>query len=282
MSKDAIELTVTEGVATIALNRPEQLNTITPGMLEQLSAAYLRCDEDDAIRVVILTGRGEAFCAGADLSAGGATFDSQGARDYSSCPLSIQAWEVRKPVIAACNGHAIGVGLSTALQCDMRIFAESGKYGLLQSRRGVVADNAVEYLLPRLIGFERAFEMIVRAPRLSGSEAQTWGLASRAVPAEQVLPTAMTIARDTAENCSPLVMAMHKRLLWRSLDMNLPDFIELETRALHHSMGRPDAIEGGMAWSGKRAPRWSSSVQRDWPEFLESKVIAGGRSDVAT
>ena len=268
MSQGSIELTVEEGIATITLNRPEQFNTITPAMLEQLSSAYHRCDEDDGIRVVVLTGRGEAFCAGADLSAGGATFDKQDAGDFSSCPLSIQAWEVRKPVIAACNGHAIGVGLSTALQCDIRIFSASGKYGLLQNRRGVVADNAVEYLLPRLIGFERAFEMIVRAPRLNGIEAQQWGLASRAVPADQVLSTALTIARDMAENCSPLIMAMHKRLMWRSLDMNLPEFIKLETRALHHSMGRPDAIEGGMAWFEKRAPRWRSSVRQDWPEFL--------------
>lgn len=268
MSEDTIDLTVAEGVATITLNRPAQLNTITPDMLEQLSAAYRRCDEDDDIRAVVLTGRGEAFCAGADLGAGSATFDGREAREYSSCPLSFQAWEVRKPVIAACNGHAIGVGLSMALQCDMRIFAESGKYGLLQNRRGVIADNAVEYLLPRLIGFERAFEMIVRAPRLSGIEAREWGLASRAVPAEQVLPTALAIARDMAGNCSPLIMAMHKRLIWRSLDMGLQDFIKLETQALHHSMGRPDAIEGGMAWFEKRAPRWTSSVRQDWPEFL--------------
>lgn len=268
MSQDCIELTVEKGIATIALNRPKQLNTITSAMLEQLSASYRRCDEDDDIRVVVLTGRGEAFCAGADLGAGSATFDKQGPGDFSSCPLSIQVWEVRKPVIAACNGHAIGIGLSTALQCDIRIFSESGKYGLLQNRRGVVADNAVEYLLPRLIGFERAFEMIVRAPRLSGIEAREWGLASRCVPAEQVLPTALSIAHDMAENCSPLIMAMHKRLMWRSLDMNLPDFIELETRALHHSMGRPDAIEGGMAWLEKRTPRWNSSVRQDWPEFL--------------
>jgi enoyl-CoA hydratase/carnithine racemase len=268
VSQGSIELTVEEGIATITLNRPEQFNTITPAMLEQLSSAYHRCDEDDGIRVVVLTGRGEAFCAGADLSAGGATFDKQDAGDFSSCPLSIQAWEVRKPVIAACNGHAIGVGLSTALQCDIRIFSASAKYGLLQNRRGVVADNAVEYLLPRLIGFERAFEMIVRAPRLNGIEAQQWGLASRAVPADQVLSTALIIARDMAENCSPLIMAMHKRLMWRSLDMSLPEFIKLETRALHHSMGRPDAIEGGMAWFEKRAPRWRSSVRQDWPEFL--------------
>lgn len=241
---------------------------MTPTMLELLSAAYRRCDEDDEVRIVILTGRGEAFCAGADLSAGGAAFDMQDAGDFSSCPLSMQAWQVRKPVIAACNGHAIGVGLSLALQCDIRIFAENSKYGLLQNRRGVIADNAVEYLLPRLIGFERAFELLVRAPRLSGRQAQQWGLAGRAVAAEQVLPTALTMARDMVENCAPLIMAMHKRLLWRSLDMKLPEFINLETRALHYSMGRADAIEGGAAWLQKRPPRWSSSIRREWPEFL--------------
>ncbi|MEE4661005.1 MAG: enoyl-CoA hydratase-related protein, partial [Halieaceae bacterium] len=196
---------------------------------------------------------------------GSETFGDPG-EDMSSCPLSMQAWDVRKPVIAACNGHAIGVGLSIAMQADLRVFAEDAKYGFLQNRRGVVADFAMESVLPRIVGFERAFELLVRAPRLTGTEAGEWGLASRVVPAELVLETAMEIAGDMAQHCAPLVMGLHKRLLWRGLSMELQDMVELETRALRHSMQQRDAAEGGLAWFEKRLPRWTGSVSRDWPE----------------
>jgi enoyl-CoA hydratase/carnithine racemase len=266
---EEVLLEVEDGIGLITLNRPEAKNTLSAGMMDGLGAAYQRCDSDDAIRVVVITGAGDAFCAGADMSGGGDTFDGEGkAMDFSSCPLSFQAWDIRKPVIAACNGHAVGVGLGIALQADMRILAQDGKYGFLQNRRGVVADFAAEYLLPRLVGVERAFELLVRAPRLSGTEAMEWGLASRALPADQVLEAAMEIAADMAINCSPLVMGLHKRLLRNALDMSLPALIEAETRALHHSMGKPDAVEGGMAFFERRAPHWTGSVTRDWPQGL--------------
>jgi enoyl-CoA hydratase/carnithine racemase len=267
---DAVLFDVQEGIGLITFNQPESRNTLSADMMEALGEAYQRCDADDAIRVVVVTGAGEAFCAGADMSGGGETFDGDSqSMNFSSCPLSFQAWDVRKPVIAACNGHAIGVGLGIALQADLRIFAAEGKYGFLQNRRGVVADFAAEYVLPRLVGFERAFELLVRAPRLSGVEAGEWGLASRVLPAGEVLNTALEIARDMAVNCSPLVMGMHKRLLWQGLAISLPELIDLETRALHHSMAKPDAVEGGMAWFEKRDPEWQARVGEDWPEWLK-------------
>lgn len=266
---DDIQLAIEDGVAVITFNRPEALNTFSAGMMSGLGEAYRRCDEDDAVRVVVVTGAGKAFCAGADMSGGGETFDGGQHGDFSSCPLSFQAWDVRKPVIAACNGHAIGVGLGIATQCDMRIFAEEGKYGFVQNRRGVVADFAVEYVLPRLVGFERAFELLVRAERIGGQQALEWGLCGRLLPVEQVLPAAMDIARDMAVNSSPLVMAMHKRLLWKGMHSSRQAMVDLETRALHHSMAQPDAIEGGMAWFEKRAPQWQSKVSRQWPEWLD-------------
>ncbi len=266
---DDILFEVNDGVALFTFNRPDALNTFTGGMMEGLGEAYKRCNEDDAVCVVVVTGAGKAFCAGADMSGGGDTFNTQDNMDFSSCPLSFQAWDVRKPVIAAVNGHAVGVGLGIATQCDMRILAEEGKYGFLQNRRGVVADFAIEYLLPKLIGFERAFEMIVRAVRLTGKEAGEWGLASRVVAADQVLETALEIARDMAVNCSPLVMGMHKRLLWKGLDMNLGDYIELETKAPHHTMGKPDAVEGGMAFFERRDPNWQCSTNDEWLDELD-------------
>lgn len=262
-------LQINEGIALITLNRPEAHNTLTSGVIEGLGAAYKHCDEDDAVRVVVVTGAGRSFCAGADMSDGGATFDSDAvAMEVDSCPLSTQAWDVRKPVIAACNGHAVGAGLGMAMQADMRVFADEGKYGFLQARRGVVTDFAMEYVLPRVIGMERALELLMRGQRLSGQEAVAWGLAGRSVPAEQVLDTAMDIARDIAVNSAPLAMAFHKRLLWKGLDMELGEFAGLESRALNFSMTKPDAIEGGMAYFERRPPQWKGSVSMEWPEWM--------------
>ncbi|NND67569.1 MAG: crotonase [Halioglobus sp.] len=269
MDYTGITFVVEDGVAVITFDRAEAMNVMTGEMLEELGDAYRRCDEDDAVRAVVVTGAGKAFCAGMDMSGGGATFDSHDEVEFTSCPLSMQAWEVRKPVIAACNGHAVGVGLGIAAQCDLRVLAAEGKYGFVQNRRGVVADFAIEQLLPRLIGFERAFEMIVGGVRVTGETAGEWGLAKRVVPAAQVLDTAMELARDFAVNCSPLVMGLHKRLLWRAPDMGQQDYIDLETRALKYSMGRPDAIEGGMAYFEKRPPDWTASVSGEWPDWMD-------------
>ena len=260
----------TDGIAVITLNRPEAYNSLSSAILDGLGEAYRRCDEDDGIRVVVVTGAGNVFCTGADMSAGGSTFDSDAqAVEIDSCPLQMQAWEVRKPVIAACNGHAVGAGLGLALQADMRVFANEGKYGFLQSRRGVVTDFAMEYVLPRLVGFERAFELLVRAPRLSGEEAVAWGLAGRSVPVEQVLQTALEIAGDIAVNCAPLPVGLHKALMWRGLDLSMAELAALESRALNHSMTKPDAVEGGMAYFERRTPNWSGSIGGDWPQWLD-------------
>jgi enoyl-CoA hydratase/carnithine racemase len=268
--KEELKLDVTDGIAVITLNRPETNNSLSGAIIEGLGAAYRRCDEDDNIRVVIVTGAGKAFSVGADMSGGGSTFDRAAQRvAVNSCPLGIQAWELRKPVIAACNGHAIGAGLSLAVQADMRVFANEGKYGFLQSRRGVVADFAIEYVLPRLVGLERAFELLVRAPRLSGEEAVAWSLAGRSVPAEDVLETALEIARDICVNCAPLPVGLHKHLLWRGLAMDAKELARIETLALVHTMSTPDAVEGGLAYMERRTPQWTASINTDWPDWLK-------------
>lgn len=266
---DELQFDISDGVALITLNRPETMNSLTGAMIEGLGQAYRRCDEDDAVRVVVVTGTGQAFCAGADMSGGGSTFDGAVWSEVNSCPLSMQAWDVRKPVIAACNGHAIGAGLGLAMQADMRVFANEGKYGFLQSRRGVVADFAIEFVLPRQIGFERAFELLVRAPRLSGEEACVWGLAGRSTPADRVLETALELAADIRAHCAPLPVGLHKQLLWRGLGMSLQEVASLESRALNHTMRTPDAVEGGVAYAERRKPRWTGSVARDWPQWFK-------------
>lgn len=266
--RDDVILELNGGVATITLNRPDAMNTFNNGILEGLGAAYQECDANDEVRAVVVTGAGKAFCAGADLSDGGHTFDSSEREDISSCPLAMQAWDVRKPVIAACNGHAVGVGLGVAAQCDIRIVAAEGKYGFLQNRRGVVADFGMSYVLPRLVGFERAFELLVRAERMTGAELLAAGLASQCLPSAEVLPAALAMARDYAENSAPLISGLHKSLLWQGLSGTLDEAIKRESVALNHSMRKPDALEGGVAFFEKRAPNWSGRVVKDWPEEL--------------
>jgi len=259
-----------DGVAVLTLNRPEAFNTLSAGLIEGLGEAYRRCDEDDDVRVVIVTGAGTLFSAGADMSAGGSTFDGEAvAVEVDSCPLSMQAWEVRKPVIAACNGHAVGAGLGLAVQADMRIFSTEAKYGFLQARRGVVTDFAMEYVLPRLVGFEQAFELLVRAHKLSGEEAVAIGLAGRHAPADDVLNIAMEIAREIAINCAPLPVGLHKSLLWRGQDMSMAELARLESRALKLSMSKADAVEGGLAYLERRQPKWTGSIAADWPSWLK-------------
>lgn len=258
------------GVAVATINRPEAHNTFSPGVIEGIGDAYERADRDDDIRVLIVTGAGNVFSAGADMSGGGATFDSDAQTvEVDSCPLKMQAWDVRKPVIAACNGHAVGAGLGLAVQADMRIFADEGKYGFLQSRRGVITDFAMEYVLPRLVGFERAFELLVRAPRLSGIEAVEWGLAGRSAPGADVLDMALGLGHEIATHCAPMSVALHKRLLWNAMDQSRGELAAVESRLLNLTMSQPDAIEGGMAYVARRDPQWSGRVSSDWPEELK-------------
>lgn len=264
----AVLLDKSKHVALITFNRPEAMNTFTGPMLEDLSAAYKECDADDDVRVVVTTGAGKAYCAGADLS-GGDTFAQELEESFSSTPLAMQAYEVRKPVIAACNGHAVGVGLSVAMQADIRFFAEQAKYGFLQSQRGVIADFGVHHILPRLIGLEAALEMLMGGNRYTGQEAYDLGMARYLLSTEEVLPAAMVMAENMAVSCAPLITGMAKRLTYNALDQSLDQAVADETKALAFSMTMPDGMEGGMAFFEKRAPQWQGAVNKDWPNWLK-------------
>ncbi len=267
MAYQDIAFELEDGVAVIRLNRPDQLNTFSGRMGVEMADAYRRCDEDDDVRVVILTGEGQAFCAGADMGKGEETFARQESADFSAAAVDVPAWEVRKPVIAAMNGHAIGIGLTLALQCDLRIVAEEGKYGIVQVRRGVMPDAYAHWTLPRLVGMERAADLLLTGRKLTGAEAVEMGLASRCLPRDQVLDAARETAREIVVNTAPLSVAITKRLLWESADLTPAQVGQRETELHHHLMGREDAIEGVRAWLERRAPRWKLSVQRDWPRW---------------
>ncbi len=258
-----------ERIALITLNRPDAMNTFTGAMGRDLEHAYATCDEDDSIRAVILTGSGKTFSAGADMSRGAETFASQHAATFSAAGVNYPAWRLRKPVIAAVNGHAVGLGLTLALQCDIRIMAKEGKYGVLQVRRGVMPDAYSHWTLPRIVGLARAADILLTGRTFQGDEAFELGIASRVVPAAQVLPTAFEIANDVATNTAPLSVAVSKRLLWESFGLSAEDVERHETALHHHLMGKPDAIEGPLAYLERRPPRWTSSVKNDWPEWPE-------------
>lgn len=267
MDYQDIRFEIRDGVAIIELHRPDHLNAFTGQMGLELGDVYRRCDNDDSIRAVVLTGSGKAFCAGADLSAGADTFAKQDDTVFSAAGVDPPAWEVRKPVIAAMNGHAVGIGLTLALQCDMRIVANEGKYGVLQVRRGVMPDAYSHWTLPRIVGLERAAYLLLTGRRITGTEAMEMGLALRSLPADEVLPAAMEIARDITVNTAPLSVAVTKRLLWESPNLTAAEVGHRETMLHHHLMGKPDAIEGPVAWLERREPRWKLSVTNDWPEW---------------
>ena len=266
MAYQDIRFEVQDGVAIITLHRPDHLNTYSGQMGLELGEAYRVCDNDDAIRAVVLTGAGKAFCAGADMSMGKDTFISQDEIVFSAAGVNPPAWEVRKPVIAAINGHAIGIGLTLALQCDMRIIANEGKYGIVQVRRGVMPDGYSHWTLPRIIGLERTAYILLTGRMFNGAEAVELGVALRSLPAGEVLPAALEIARDIAVNTAPLSVGISKRLLWESPNLTPAEVGRKETELHHHLMGKPDAIEGAMAWIERRTPQWTLSVKNDWPD----------------
>ena len=267
MSYQDIRFDVNEGVAIIELHRPEHLNTYSGEMGLELGQAYRICDDDDAIRAVVITGAGKAFCAGADMSARESTFASQDSSIFSAAGVDPPAWEVRKPIIAAMNGHAVGIGLTLALQCDIRIVANEGKYGVLQVRRGVMPDAYSHWTLPRLVGMERAADLLLTGRKINGAEAVKMGIASRSLPADDVLSAALEIARDIALNTAPLSVAVTKRLLWESPNLTWSEVGHRETQLHHHLMGQSDAVEGPMAWIERRPPQWKLSVKNDWPDW---------------
>ncbi len=258
---------VADGVAVVTLDRPEARNAFSGEMGQELGEAYRRCDADDAVRAVVLTGSGDAFCVGADMSGGAETFRSvEGASGFSASPVDPPAWRVRKPVIAAMNGHAVGLGLTLALQCDLRIAADEARYGVLQVRRGVMPDACAHFTLPRIVGMERAAWLLLTGTRISGQEAAAHGLALRSVPAAEVLEAAMEIAREIAERAAPLSVGVTKRLLWQATGLSAEQVEHMETALHHHLMGGADAVEGGLAYVERRKPAFTRTVGGDWPD----------------
>ena len=268
MNFQQITVGIDEGVMLITLNRPEHLNSWTARMGRELSAALLEADADDAVRVVVLTGSGRAFCAGADLSSGGSTFDSEERdRDEAVGTEFVLPWQIRKPVIAAVNGHAVGVGITYPLCADVRFVAEGAKCQFAFVRRGMMPELGAHVLLARVAGLERAADLLLSGRMVSGRELVELGIASRALPADEVLPAAMAWARDVATNAAPVSVALTKQLLWADVAPALRSMMRAETVPFEWLGRQADAREGVTAFLEKRDPRWSLRLSQDVPEF---------------
>lgn len=253
-------------VVVLTLHRPDQLNAFTGTMGEELCAAYRAADADESVRAVVLTGAGRAFCAGADMSRDAVFGKPSDGGGFRSDPFTFHAWDVRKPVIAAINGHAVGIGLTLSLHCDLRIVAADAKLGVVQVRRGVLPDARAHWTLPRLVGHARAAELALTGRMFSGIDAGAWGLANEVLPADRVLDRALEIAHEIATSTAPRSVALSKRILWS--DVAESDRVdELERLAHLDLMGRPDAVEGVHAFVERRDPAWTSRLDEDWPTW---------------
>jgi enoyl-CoA hydratase/carnithine racemase len=243
------------------------MNAWNPQLAADLCDALDVCDRDDGVRAVVLTGAGRAFCAGADLGGRGDTFRGRGERPRPR--REIYPWQLDKPVIAALNGHAIGVGITYPLMCDIRFVAEGAKIAFAFVRRGVIPELASHAILPRVVGFSNAADLLMSGRTIRGREAAEMGLASRALPADQVLPAALEHAREIATNAAPVSVAIAKRLLWEGFAASVPEMRERENPLFAWTGQQPDAREGVVSFLERRKPDWSLSPSRDLPDLLK-------------
>jgi enoyl-CoA hydratase/carnithine racemase len=265
-----------DGVATVTLNRPEKLNAVTSVLLRELISAFDEADADDAVRAVIVTGAGRAFCAGADLSAGTQAFDrsrrerpeADGEHRDGGGLVTLRIYDMKKPVIAAINGPAVGFGVTMTLPMDIRIASASARMGFVFSRRGVVPEACSTWFLPRLVGMERAAEWVYTGRVFGAEEAQAGGLVSRVVPPEALLPTALALAREIADNTSAISVALARQMMWKLLGADHPmEGHRLDSRGMDWTGRSADAREGIASFLEKRPPRFSLGPSRDMPPF---------------
>ncbi len=266
MDYEQILYDVEDGVATVTLNRPEKLNAMTAQMGAELGDAMAEADADDAIRAVVLTGAGRAFCAGADLGSGKEFAGGWG--DVERKYRAMMPMDVRKPVIAAINGHAVGVGITWPLQADVRYVAHDAKLAFAFVRRGVVPELASHLILPRLCGLAKASELLLSGRTFLGDEAVEYGVATSAYPSEDVLPAALDLARDIAANAAPVPVAIAKQLIWEGVGHDLDAWRKKEARLLAFATKHADSREGTMAFMQKRSPEWSGQPSKERPDEL--------------
>jgi enoyl-CoA hydratase/carnithine racemase len=246
------------------------MNAWNAQMAAELSDALRSCNENDEVRAIVLTGAGRAFCAGADLRGGRDTFAGRESRREAPAEereRPVQPWQIDKPVIAALNGHAIGVGITYPMMCDIRYVAEDAKIQFAFVRRGVIPELASHVIVARVAGLSNAADVLLSGRVILGREAAEMGLATAALPREEVLPAALERARDIAINTAPVSVAISKRLLWEGITASVPDMLRREGPLFAWAGGQLDAREGVVSFLEKRHPSWKLSVARDKPDL---------------
>jgi enoyl-CoA hydratase/carnithine racemase len=276
MAFETILYDVADAVATVTLNRPDRLNAVNTTVIRELVAAFDQADGDDGVRAVIVTGAGRAFCAGADLGGGGATFAGAGAgrsehpedhRDGGGV-VTLRIFEMQKPVIAAINGPAVGFGVTLTLAMDIRLASSAARLGFVFARRGVVPEACSTWFLPRLVGIAQAAEWAYTGRVFSAEEARAGGLVSRVVAPDALLATARELAREIADNTSAVSVALIRQMLWRMLGADHPmEAHRLDSLGMWHTGRSADAREGVTAFLEKRPPHFTGRPSKDMPPF---------------
>ncbi|HEY1753347.1 MAG TPA: crotonase/enoyl-CoA hydratase family protein [Caulobacteraceae bacterium] len=272
---------VDDGIATITLNRPERLNAFTGQMMTDMIAAFDAIDADDAVRAVIVTGAGRGFCAGADLSAGGSTFDRTGPQEAAreegrvngvvrdgGGRLTLRIFECLKPVISACNGPAVGVGVTMQLPMDIRLASTEARYGFVFARRGLNPEAASSWFLPHLVGPQTALEWCFTGRVFPAAEAKEKGLVRSVHAPDELLPAARALAREIADNTAPVSIAITRQLIWRMAGAAHPMEAHMaDSRGIHFRGAQADVREGVESFLAKRAPSFPDKVSADLPDI---------------
>ena len=281
MATSDINTQVDEGILTITLDRPDKLNAFTGRMMFELIDAFDRADADDDVRVVVVTGAGRGFCAGADLSAGGSTFDvgargadvgvgadEDGVERDGGGRVSLRIFACTKPVIAAVNGPAVGVGATMTLPMDIRLASESARFGFVFTRRGVVPEACSSWFLPRVVGIAQAQEWVMTGRVFDAEEALRGGLVRSIHPPDELLPAAYAIAREVVENTAPVSVALSRQMLWRMLGADHPmEAHKVDSRGIVSRGASEDAREGVTSFLEKRPAAFPMRVSDGMPDF---------------
>ncbi|MGD9724154.1 MAG: crotonase/enoyl-CoA hydratase family protein [Pirellulales bacterium] len=268
---------VRNSVLTVTLNRPEKLNAFNTAMGPEVVDAIARANDDDEVRAIIFTGAGRAFCAGADLSKGAQSFAAL-ARDEeqtgsgesadSGGKVSLALYDCKKPLIAAINGPAVGIGVTMTLPMDIRLASDQAKFGFVFTRRGIVPEACSSWFLPRVVGIGQAAEWVLTGRIFDAAEALQGGLVSRVLPGGELLSAAETLAQEMVQHSSAVSVALSRQMLWKMLGESHPrEAHRIESQGVYHMGRSPDAREGVQSFLEKRPPKFTMRPSRDMPPF---------------
>jgi enoyl-CoA hydratase/carnithine racemase len=278
MDFETITYEVADGVLTITLNRPDRLNAFTSQMGRELIEAFDASDADDDVRAVIVTGAGRGFCAGADLGGGGETFDWREVQTDDAVPrdtggtVVLRIFDSLKPVIAAINGPAVGVGVTMTLPMDIRLVADDAKLGFVFARRGIVPEAASSWFLPRIVGISQAMEWVATGRVFGAEEALAGGYVRSVHPGSELLGAANELAREIADNAAPVSVALARQMMWRMLGAGHPmDAHKADSRAMFSRGQSADAREGVTSFLEKRPAQFTDRVSDGLPDIFPGR-----------